>query len=93
MDRQTSIDYLIYQLNSLFTNVQITDHPNHNSTGYTQITFTHDKTLGQIQFFNASFIKMNTNNGLAEIYASVQQVVQELKELTFASNSYRIALS
>jgi len=84
MDRQTSINYLIYQLDSLFTNVVITDHPNHNGTGYTRITFTHDRMPGIIHFFNPTFIKVNTNNDLAMIYASVQQVVTGLKELTLA---------
>ena len=83
MDRQTSIDYLIYQLDRLFTNILITEHPTHNNTGYTQITFNHDRNFGQIQFFNPKFIKININNGLSQIYDSVQKAITELKELTF----------
>jgi hypothetical protein len=84
MDKQTSINYLVYQLESLFTNVLVANYPNHRGTGYTQITFTHDKTPGTIQFFNPNFIKVNTNNDLYKIYDSLLEVVEELRGLTFA---------
>ena len=89
MDRQTSIDYLLYQLNALFTNILITDHPNHHGTGHTQITFIHNKTHGNIQFFNPNFIKVSVNNNPVDIFASVQQVATQLKELTFRTGPAR----
>jgi hypothetical protein len=86
MDKQTSINYLVYQLESLFTNVLVANYPNHRGTGYTQITFTHDKIPGIIKFFNPEFIKVNTNNDLYTVYDSVSQVVEELKGLTLTHN-------